>query len=113
MLLSRKPTYKREVASITKMMSLLIIVKLIKQSCHFQEVKIKISRSSAKIIGTSADLKEGDVLTVESLMYGMMLPSGNDAAHAMAEHFGELLKEKKWAGLRDEDLKLLPGSYFS
>jgi D-alanyl-D-alanine carboxypeptidase len=29
-------------------------------------------------------------------MYGMMLPSGNDAAFALAEFFGTILKERKW-----------------
>ena len=43
--------------------------------------------------GTSADLREGDVLTVKDLLYGMMLPSGNDAAHALAIYFGGVLKD--------------------
>jgi len=37
--------------------------------------------------GTSACLKCGDVLTVEDLLYGLMLPSGNDAAFALAVIF--------------------------
>lgn len=35
---------------------------------------------------------EGDTLTVLDLMYGMMLPSGNDASVALGCHFGGLLK---------------------
>ena len=42
------------------------------------------------IPGTTANLKIGDVLTVEDLIYGMMLPSGNDAAYALAEFFGKV-----------------------
>ena len=41
--------------------------------------------------GTSAQLIENDVLTVNELMYGMMLPSGNDAAQALGIHFGGIL----------------------
>jgi hypothetical protein len=41
-------------------------------------------------------------------MYGMMLPSGNDAAFSMAEFFGTILKERKWQNTTDEELKLLP-----
>ena len=41
--------------------------------------------------GTTANLKIGDVLTVEDLIYGMMLPSGNDAAYALAEFFGKVI----------------------
>ena len=47
------------------------------------------------IPGTSANLKIGDVLTVEDLIYGMMLPSGNDAAYALAEFFGKVIEESK------------------
>ena len=35
------------------------------------------------------------MLTVEQLCYGMMLPSGNDAAFALSEYFGQLLHDKK------------------
>ena len=32
-----------------------------------------------------------DLLTVEQLMYGMMLPSGNDAAQSLAMYFGAIM----------------------
>jgi D-alanyl-D-alanine carboxypeptidase len=35
-----------------------------------------------------------DLLTIEELLYGMMLPSGNDAAVALAMYFGSLLITK-------------------
>jgi len=34
------------------------------------------------------------LLTVEELLYGMMLPSGNDAAESLAMYFGSLLLTK-------------------
>lgn len=40
------------------------------------------------MIGTSAELKSGDKLPLWSLLHGLMLPSGNDAAFAIAEFFG-------------------------
>lgn len=53
--------------------------------------------------GTTANLREGDILTIEQLLYGMMLPSGNDAAYALAEFFGRVLKERKYSqGAEDE-----------
>ena len=45
--------------------------------------------------GTTANLVEGDVLNIEQLCYGMMLPSGNDAAYTLAEYFGNIIHEKK------------------
>ena len=39
-----------------------------------------ITPSAAEMEGTSAQLLDRDLLTIEDLIYGMMLPSGNDAA---------------------------------
>ena len=39
-----------------------------------------IMQTSLEMEGTSALLLNSDLLTIENLMYGMMLPSGNDAA---------------------------------
>jgi serine-type D-Ala-D-Ala carboxypeptidase (penicillin-binding protein 5/6) len=53
---------------------------------------LTISKTAALMNGTSANLKEGDQLTVAELFYGLLLPSGNDAAYALAEYFGGLLQ---------------------
>lgn len=45
--------------------------------------------------GTSAELQVGDVLTVEELLYALMLPSGNDAAAALAECIGRIIQKHK------------------
>ena len=42
--------------------------------------RIRIMRPVSEVNGTTAKLQCNDILTVEELMYGMMLPSGNDAA---------------------------------
>jgi D-alanyl-D-alanine carboxypeptidase len=39
--------------------------------------------------GTTASLCEGDQVSVRDLLYGLMLPSGNDAAVTLAENFGD------------------------
>jgi D-alanyl-D-alanine carboxypeptidase len=54
-------------------------------------MKIKITPCAAHLVGTSAELVVGDSLTVEELLYGMMLPSGNDAAQSLALYFGVIL----------------------
>jgi hypothetical protein len=41
---------------------------------------VTVSRQAAATIGTTANLHTGDVLSVQDLLYGLMLPSGNDAA---------------------------------
>ena len=55
-------------------------------------MNIKVSRQVSQIQGTSANLIEGDTLSINELMYGMMLPSGNDAAVALGVHFGGIIK---------------------
>lgn len=52
---------------------------------------IEISENAGNISGTSAELTQGDILSVQDLLYGLMLPSGNDAAIALSEYFGEIL----------------------
>lgn len=43
--------------------------------------------------GTSAEIFVGDIYTVEQLFYGLMLPSGNDAATALAKWGGAILEQ--------------------
>jgi D-alanyl-D-alanine carboxypeptidase len=52
------------------------------------KVLIKVSKAASKCIGTSANLEENDTMSLEQLLYAMMLPSGNDAAYALADYFG-------------------------
>lgn len=52
-----------------------------------------MSKNAATVGGTSAKLRTGDVLSVWDLLHGLMLPSGNDAAIVLAEHFGQYLFE--------------------
>lgn len=41
--------------------------------------------------GTSANLRNDDELLVIDLLYGLLLPSGNDAGYALAQFFGKFL----------------------
>lgn len=68
------------------------VIKLVKQfRIDPKQAYVEVQQVAAEINGTSAGLEEGDQLTVEQLLYGLMLPSGNDAAFALAQYFGEKL----------------------
>jgi D-alanyl-D-alanine carboxypeptidase len=54
----------------------------------------KVSREAVNLGGTTANFKYGDIVNLKDLFYGMMLPSGNDAAFCIAEYFGKLLYKK-------------------
>lgn len=75
-------------ASITKIMTALLTLE---QGCL--EDTVTMSWEAASQPGSSMYLKEGDVFTVEDLLYGLMLNSGNDAAWALAEYVGGTAQE--------------------
>ena len=70
-------------ASTTKVMTALLIC----ENCLPDE-KVAIPKEAVGIEGSSVYLKEGEVLTVKELLYGLMLRSGNDCAAALALHLG-------------------------
>jgi serine-type D-Ala-D-Ala carboxypeptidase (penicillin-binding protein 5/6) len=74
---------KRRIASITKVMTAILAI----ESGKIKE-KVKITDSMIRVEGSSIYLKEGESLTLEDLVYGLMLRSGNDAAVAIAEYVG-------------------------
>lgn len=55
---------------------------------------VTVSKRASQEVGTSANLVEGHTFSVWDLLHALMLPSGNDAAIALAEHFGEYLINK-------------------
>ena len=71
-------------ASTTK---ILTATTVLEESDNLSE-KIVIPEEAAGITGSSVYLKSGDTYTVEELLYGLMLRSGNDCAMALALRFG-------------------------
>ena len=74
---------KMLIASTTKIMTALVAIR----EGNLSET-VKVSRNAAYTEGSSMYLKEGEKLTLETLLYGLMLCSGNDAAVAVADHVG-------------------------
>ena len=75
------------IASTTKIMTALIV-------CQQSNVldRVRIPAEAVGIEGSSMYLREGEVLTVQDLLYGLMLHSGNDAAVALAIYCGGTLE---------------------
>ena len=91
-LFGKEEKERREVASLTKIMTCHLVLFLCdKWKFDISTERITISITAEDVDGTSADLTRGDSFTIEELLFGLMLPSGNDAATAFAEHFGEIL----------------------
>lgn len=71
------------IASTTKIMTALLIC----EQCNVLD-RMRIPKEAVGIEGSSMYLREGEVLTVQELLYGLMLRSGNDAAVALAIYCG-------------------------
>lgn len=74
---------KLPMASTTKIMTALIAL----EKGNLNDL-IKVDRDSVGIEGSSIYLYEGEIISLEDLLYGLMLRSGNDAAVAIGKHIG-------------------------
>ena len=95
-LYEKNPDERSLIASTTKLMTALIIC----EQCNVLD-RMRIPKEAVGIEGSSMYLREGEVLTLQELLYGLMLSSGNDAAVALAiycggtvEGFAELMNDK-------------------
>ena len=84
------------IASTTKIMTALVVC----EQCNVLD-RVRIPKEAVGIEGSSMYLQEGEILTVQDLLYGLMLHSGNDAAVALAiycggtvEGFAQLMNDK-------------------
>ena len=95
-LYEKSPDKRHLIASTTKIMTALVVA----EQCNVLD-RVRITKEAVGIEGSSMYLREGEVLTVQELLYGLMLQSGNDAAVALAiycagtvEGFVELMNDK-------------------
>ena len=95
-LYDRKGDARSLIASTTKIMTALIVC----EQCNVLD-RMRIPAEAVGIEGSSMYLREGEILTVQELLYGLMLASGNDAAVALAiycggtvEGFAQLMNDK-------------------
>ncbi len=99
----------RPMASTTKIMTALLAVK-------YGNLEDMVTVTEDAVIteagATLADLKPGDTLTMEQLLYGLMLPSGNDAGAAIAVHMSQSIEN--FAALMNEEAARLgaTGTHF-
>ncbi|WP_405560415.1 D-alanyl-D-alanine carboxypeptidase family protein [Streptomyces sp. NBC_01180] len=75
-------------ASTTKIMTALVVLKHPEWLNHRITVKQDYRDYVQKVGGSTADLQTGDTLTVEQLLHAMLVPSGDDAAMALADNLG-------------------------
>ena len=88
------------IASTTKIMTALVVC----EQCNVLD-RMRIPKEAVGIEGSSMYLQEGEVLTIQELLYGLMLHSGNDAAVALAIYCGGTVEG--FAGLMNDKARQL------
>jgi D-alanyl-D-alanine carboxypeptidase len=80
----RHATRERPIASLTKMMTALVVVDRVPAGA-----KVKITNEALRYRGSGVGLlPRGRWIGVNTMLYGLLLPSGNDAAIALAQKAG-------------------------
>lgn len=74
---------KRPMASTTKIMTAIVAL----ENGNLKDT-VTVSSRASRVEGSSIWLAENESLTLEDILYGLMLKSGNDAATAIAEYVG-------------------------
>lgn len=73
-------------ASMTKMMSLLLIMESIDNGKIKLSDKVTVSKNASSMGGSQILLEEGEEMSVDDLLKGISIASGNDAVVALAEY---------------------------
>src|SRR3954471_9056166 len=80
----RAPTRVLPIASLTKMMTALLIARHVPPGA-----KVRITKAALSYKGSGVGLfRRGRRIDVRTMLYGLLLPSGNDAAIALAQRAG-------------------------
>ena len=82
-LFGKNENEKRKMASTTKIMTAIIVI----ENANLNDI-VTISSKAAGTGGSRLGLHTNDTISIQDLLYGLMLCSGNDAAVALAEYVG-------------------------
>ena len=97
-LFAKNADEKRPMASLTKIMTSIMLV----ENCELDEL-IEVPSQATWIGGSTVGLKKGDKVTAKALLYGMLLPSGNDCAYTVGIHIGGTIEN--FANMMNEKVK--------
>ena len=104
---------KQPPASMTKMMSLLLIMESIEKGILSWDQMITVSANASAMGGSQILLETNEKMSVEDLVKGITIASGNDAVYALAEaiagteeNFVKMMNDKaRELGLSDTNFK--------
>ena len=73
-------------ASLTKIMSMLVTLDKVSARRVSLKDMVRVSRKAAREGGSKMHIRQGEIVTLDRLLMGMAVSSGNDASVAVAEH---------------------------
>ncbi len=79
----------RKIASTNKIMTAYIVTEMARENPAVLDEIITVTELAGNTRGSSSRIDPCDTVSVGELLYGLMLPSGNDAGNALAEHFND------------------------
>ena len=101
-LFEKNSTERKQIASLTKIMTAVVALE------HKDpQNEITVSARAAMVGENNMGISQGEIYTLEELLYGLLLPSGNDAAYAIAEGVaGDKNTFVDWMNFKAEELGL-------
>ena len=84
----RNATSPTQIASITKVMTAIVALDAVASGAVSLDSTVTVSAAAAAVGESSAGLQEGDAMPLEVALKALLVPSGNDAAVAIAETVG-------------------------
>ena len=84
-----------DTASTTKIMTAYVLLKLAQSQPEILDETITFSERADNAAGSSCGIRAGEMISARELLFGLLVPSGNDAAIALAEHFGSRFEPPK------------------
>lgn len=109
LLVAQEPDKRVEPASLTKMMTVYVIDKALKEQKISLDETVHISENAWKTEGSRMFLPVGKDIPVRELLHGIIIQSGNDASVAMAEHLAG--SEIAFASLMNQEAQRLGMSH--
>ena len=95
----------RAPASLVKIMTAFVVAEKLAQNEVQLQQEVKISRNALAATGSRMFVQPNRAVTLDQLLFGMIVSSGNDAAIAIAEHISG--SEKEFVNLMNQQAQLL------
>lgn len=109
-LYTKNPDERRAIGSVVKIMTALVTLKHVPDPDNAKVVIIESDLVDTTVY-SNMNLQAGDMLTVTQLLYGLMLPSGGDAANALCRYVGGVISGVENASIACESFVMEMNAY--